>query len=253
MSNFPTSLPSYTATNGTDTANAAGSVGLSGLLNLFEGDITALATKIGTGAATPTSNKVLVGNGTGTSTWASTLAGLTLTTPTIADFSNATHTHANNAGGGSLNGANAITDGTLTPNELVATSGSSWVWTAFTPTYTNLTVGNGVHQSLYTQIGKTIIARVGFAFGSSSSMGTNPSFTLPVASKSTYTLGENIGGMRYVANSAGYLGYVQWKTTTDAFLLSLGAASVDTTITSSVPNTWGTTGSLYGTIIYEAA
>jgi hypothetical protein len=41
-----------------------------------------------------------------------TLANKTLTTPTIGDFSNATHTHANAAGGGTLN-ASAIAAGTL--------------------------------------------------------------------------------------------------------------------------------------------
>lgn len=70
MSNFPTSLPSYTITAGSETLNgAAGGTGLSGLLNAFEVDITALGTKMGTGAATPSAGKVLRANGTGTSTW----------------------------------------------------------------------------------------------------------------------------------------------------------------------------------------
>lgn len=43
---------------------------------------------------------------------AQTLTNKTLTTPTIGDFTNATHTHANNAGGGTLN-ASAIAAGTL--------------------------------------------------------------------------------------------------------------------------------------------
>lgn len=64
--------------------------------------IVALETKIGTSSSTPTVNKVLVGSGTGTSIWSTTLAGLTLTTPTIADLTNSTHTHQNNAGGGTL-------------------------------------------------------------------------------------------------------------------------------------------------------
>lgn len=43
---------------------------------------------------------------------AATVAGLTLTTPTIASFTNATHDHSNAAGGGTLN-ASAIAAGTL--------------------------------------------------------------------------------------------------------------------------------------------
>lgn len=67
---FPTSLPSYTITAGAETANGAGGgTGLSGLLNAFEVDITALGSKVGTGASTPTSGQFLRSNGTGTSAW----------------------------------------------------------------------------------------------------------------------------------------------------------------------------------------
>ena len=81
---FPTSVPTYTITAGSETLNtAAGGTGLSGLLNQYETDIAALSTKLGIGASTSTLNTVLVGDGTGTSKWSSSLAGLTLTNPTI--------------------------------------------------------------------------------------------------------------------------------------------------------------------------
>lgn len=105
---FPTSIPSYSATSGGETANTAGAgTGLSGLLNNFETDVTALSTKIGTGSSTPTSNTVLTGNGVGTSVWGSSLTNFTLVTPTIASFVNATHDHTNAAGGGTL-GTNSV-------------------------------------------------------------------------------------------------------------------------------------------------
>lgn len=70
MANFPTSLPSFTLTSGSETLNgAAGGLGISGLLNSFEGEIVALGTKLGTGSSTPVNNTFLIGNGTGTSTW----------------------------------------------------------------------------------------------------------------------------------------------------------------------------------------
>lgn len=47
-----------------------------------------------------------------TTTATQTLTNKTLTTPTIGDFTNATHSHTNNAGGGTLN-ASAIAAGTL--------------------------------------------------------------------------------------------------------------------------------------------
>ena len=68
-------------------------------------------------------------------------------------------------------------------------NGSSWVdlftvpsatWTAFTPTWTNLTVGNGTVNAAYTTFGKTCTFYVSFALGSSSSIG-DASMNFPVA------------------------------------------------------------------------
>lgn len=120
--------------------------------NLEQSEIVAVQTKVGTGASTPTANKVLRATGTGVSIWAQvdmtsditgvtpvanggtgtttlnfpsgsdtlvgrntsdTLTNKTITTPTISDFSNADHNHANNPGGGQLNGAAAIVPATL--------------------------------------------------------------------------------------------------------------------------------------------
>jgi hypothetical protein len=67
---FPTALPSYPDTQGNETlATAGGGVGLSGILDLYGVDLTAIATKLGSGASTPTAGKVLRASGTGTSVW----------------------------------------------------------------------------------------------------------------------------------------------------------------------------------------
>lgn len=134
--------------------------------NLEQAEIVNIATKIGTGSSTPVASQVLRGTGVGTSAWGQvalttdvsgvlpvanggtgsnnltfpggpdtlvgrtstdTLTNKTLTTPTIASFTNAQHDHSNAVGGGSLNGANAITDGTLSFAELTATIFSSQV------------------------------------------------------------------------------------------------------------------------------
>jgi len=106
MANFPTGIPSYSVTAGADTPNGtAGGIGLTGLLNDFEIQIPALATKLGTGASTPTAGLILQGNGVGTSAWTAT--------PTVSSFTNANHTHADTANGGQLSATafpnNAIT------------------------------------------------------------------------------------------------------------------------------------------------
>lgn len=88
---FPTSVPTYIVTAGADTANAAGGTGLSGLLNAFEIDVTALATKLGTGNSAATINKVLIGTGPGTTAWGNTVTGIILTTPELITSVNDTN------------------------------------------------------------------------------------------------------------------------------------------------------------------
>jgi hypothetical protein len=68
-------------------------------------------------------------------------------------------------------------------------TGSAWISAlsvgsavAFTPTWTNLTVGNGTYsRSHYTIAGKTVTVSVDFLFGSTSSVDGNLLITLPAA------------------------------------------------------------------------
>lgn len=142
---FPTLIPSNPDTQGNETLATAGSgLGLSGILDIYGVDITAIATKIGTGASTPTAGKVLRASGVGTSVWGAVditaditgilpianggtgqanLTSLTLTTPTITNptltvNTIAEHTAANGVTIDSLN----IKDGKLNTNDSVVTS-----------------------------------------------------------------------------------------------------------------------------------
>lgn len=191
---FPTSIPSYSSTSGSETPNTAGSgTGLSGLLNNFETDITALGTKIGTGSSTPTNNTVLVGNGVGTSAWASTLTSFTLVTPTIASFVNANHDHSNAANGGNIV-AGAIPVSAITPEKILSGTGTTWPWTTWAPAgggFASKTVDTGA----YIQVGKTAICRL-TVDGTSNSTGFT--FVLPVAAKAT----EYITGLRVADNGS---------------------------------------------------
>lgn len=64
-----------------------------------------------------------------------------------------------------------------------ATATDQFPWQAWTPTYTNLTIGNGTVVARYQQIGKTINFEFYFSMGSTSAMGTTPQITMPVTPK----------------------------------------------------------------------
>lgn len=239
---FPASLPSYILTSGNDTANgAAGGAGLSPLLNAFEADITALGAKVGTGSSTATSGKVLRATGTGTSAWGQVVMATdvaafssadirgvvsdetgtgslvfgsspTILTPTIASFANATHTHANSAGGGVLTALALGTD-------------SSWAWTTYvaalggwaaTPTQT----------CRYIQVGKTIHMQVTV---SGTSNATTATVSLP-----------------FTSSASNSVSFFAWTTSS---VDAIAVVSVGTGVTSvSVPRGWQTGGTVAGTL-----
>lgn len=66
MANFPTSLPSITNPSSGDYLNSPSHSTIHGNVN---DEVTAVATKIGTGSSTPSGTKYLKATGTGTSAW----------------------------------------------------------------------------------------------------------------------------------------------------------------------------------------
>lgn len=218
-----------------------------------------LSDETGTGAAVfGTSPTIVTPALTTGGTWT---GSPTLTTPTIADLTNVQHTHANTAGGGLLNGANAITDGTLSPAELVTGTGSTWAWTLFTPTWTNLTVGNATQNFYYIQTGKTVSFAGQIILGTTSSVSSSPSFSLPVSMNTTlYVLSgsirTNIGQSRMIAGATETGGEVvidNTSGTNKGRILYFNATATPTAPTSTLPGTWATGNYISVSGSYQAA
>jgi hypothetical protein len=70
-------------------------------------------------------------------------------------------------------------------------------WTSFVPSWTNLTVGNGVNIGHYISYGKTCFFKASFTFGSSSSISGSVimAFPLPLAS---YASNTTVGLVRFI-------------------------------------------------------
>jgi len=152
----------------------------------------------------------------------------------------------------------SITDGAVTPAKLQSGTGSTWAWQTWTPTLTNLTIGNGaLGSNRYIQIGKTVHFSLNILFGTTTSMSTAPKFTLPVTARSVSNFPWGIAN--YLDNSAGnltYIGQVTFDSTTVARLAVTNASATYATIesvTATVPFTWAVSDSINIFGSYEAA
>lgn len=143
----------------------------------------------------------------------------------------------------------------LNADQLGTTGG---VWQSYTPTWSNLTIGNATVVARYTQIGKTVRVRMYVALGSTSSVGTNVSVSLPVtaASYSGTTTIPPIGLSVYWNGTSASTGQVQWESTTLARLYVFLASGTYTTLqnlSSTIPTTWTTGNEIQLSFEYEAA
>lgn len=132
-------------------------------------------------------------------------------------------------------------------------------WTTWSPSYSNLTVGNGTVVARYTQIGKTIIAHFEFTLGSTSAVGSNPGISLPVSMSATYLNTLNVVGWCQCNDDDGsvFYGPVRINTSAEQFRPVVGSAGGtylgQTSITATVPMTWTTDDTLVFSATYEAA
>lgn len=131
-------------------------------------------------------------------------------------------------------------------------------WTTWSPTWTNLTVGDGTEAAEYTQIGDLVVARYTLTLGSTSTVGSNPYLTLPVTADAGYIFGRNAAGVGYILDS-GTADFqcnprLRSSTTASFGVLTAGGTYVQfANITSTVPMAWTTNDILAFTLIYQAA
>ena len=134
----------------------------------------------------------------------------------------------------------------------------SALWQNWSPSYANLTIGNGAAVSRYQHAAGIVVARFRFTLGSTSSVGTAPTVSTPVtASSNAYSNSVPIGNIYMKEDGANtYPGTCHLDSTTTIGMFA-GVASgthlTGTVPTSSVPFTWGTSDVLSFTVVYEAA
>lgn len=130
-------------------------------------------------------------------------------------------------------------------------------WTSWTPTFTNLTVGNGTLSARYKQIGdKTYAIAVQLTLGSTSSVSTSPSFTIPftLASSAVRCIGS--GSAYDLSGVTPYSLQMQVKSSTEFYIglnYVIGTNIGVRGLTSAIPITFTTGDILYVEGIFEIA
>jgi len=128
-------------------------------------------------------------------------------------------------------------------------------WTTFTPSWNNFTVGNATQDWSYCIINDVMIVTGRTLLGSTSSMGTSPSFTIP-DSRVADKWASNGGALLRESGVATRVGIMSVTGPGDstigfsAYLVS-GSEVRETQITSSVPFTWGNGSYITGTLVLD--
>jgi hypothetical protein len=154
----------------------------------------------------------------------------------------------------------ALQDGTALSDSIIknrhlstATGEIGAVWQSWTPTWANLTIGNAVVGAKYIQVGKTVLFRITVDLGSTTSVGTNPTFTLPVTSITVPHADMPIAWGQYNTGAGSYNAFSKWVTTTTSKLMYWDTNNNEVAVTATTPNTWSSSYFIHLQGQYEAA
>lgn len=135
----------------------------------------------------------------------------------------------------------------------------SSAWTSYTPSWTNLTAGNGTVACAYVKVGRLVQVRIKFTLGSTSSVGTIPELSLPASFASAYTNITPVGKcVLYDLSADGvFYGMIIPSTglsTARVFVDNVaGTYAIPGLVTSTAPFTWATGDRIEAMFRYEAA
>lgn len=136
--------------------------------------------------------------------------------------------------------------------------GDNLTWTAWVPTWGNLTLGASTVVAKYARVGNIILFKLAITMGAGFSIGGSVSFSLPVTSVAVTGVGENMSlvKLRDTSTTTSYVGHLNHDSTTTAILKwpsVAGSALVDANLSSTSPFTWATTDLIFASGFYEAA
>lgn len=126
-------------------------------------------------------------------------------------------------------------------------------WQSYTPTLSGgWSAGNGTFDARYVKLGKTVIVSFVFTLGSTTTKGTNFTFSLPVNARATLQSFTPA----YLYRGVGQYGSVSVASTTTANIVVMNTSATylnGDLISSTIPGTWVTNDFIKTQFIYEAA
>jgi hypothetical protein len=127
-------------------------------------------------------------------------------------------------------------------------------WTTYTPTVTNLTVGNGTLNARYCKIGKLVTVYLDFKMGSTSVMGSGPSISLPINAV-TNNVNYQFVGEILDNGTQDYQGAILMNTTSAFLYVSIAFLThvQPSALNSSAPMVWTTNDGFQFIFSYEVA
>jgi hypothetical protein len=149
--------------------------------------------------------------------------------------------------------ASIVADSAETTGLKWASPAGGFTFTTWSPSYTNLTIGNGTVTARYGYSGKYVIASWSLTWGSTTSQsGGTPTISLPSTAKNSLFVGA---AWFLDAATAAYMGILTADSTTAFRLQNLRSANPIqiSSFDSSAPFTWGNGDIMYATVCYEEA
>lgn len=134
-------------------------------------------------------------------------------------------------------------------------TGIQAAWTTYTPTLTNITLGNGALDAAYMRIGHLVFVRFRFLAGSTTSYSAGTlAFSAPVTPNAVYTGSVSCGVGAGLIKPATSQSVTVFFDTNGKFNLYTDAAASGGTVTNTNPGTFvASTSSITFTATYEAA
>lgn len=132
--------------------------------------------------------------------------------------------------------------------------GSGTAWASWTPTYVNITVGNGTVVNKYIQIGKIVHAYWKLTCGGTTTIANANTVTIPVTASSNMSINIPVGTAFVFDDSVSqrYAGWVK-LTTTGIVGFDWTIAGSEPQVTTNFPITEATSDTYAFSITYEAA